>query len=85
MNDDDHEALAQFKRKVGGTAADQITDDMILGEWLIMSPAQRATELETLNQWFEHDSNSCDRKKARLLEFDRTVRQIDRELRKARR
>jgi hypothetical protein len=82
MSDDDHEAIAALKRKIAGTAADQITDDMLVGEWLIMSPSQRATELETLNQWFDHDSNSCDRKKAKLLEFDRKVRSIDRDLRR---
>jgi hypothetical protein len=79
--DDDPECIAALKRKIGGTLAHEVTDDMLIGEWLIMSPAQRATELETISQWVSH-SGSPDRKTARLLDFDRKVRTIDRELRK---
>ena len=83
MDDDQHDVIVDLKKRIGGSMADQVTDDMIAGEFLYMDPAARAETLLKTEQWVASDDGSDLHKRAQLLTLSRNMRKIDYAMRKA--
>jgi len=81
--DDEHPVLVDLKKRIGGSMADNISDDAISAEFLYMDPASRAEALYKTEQWVATDDLTDLRKKAQLMTLARNMRNIDYNMRKA--
>ena len=82
MSDNDHKIISEIKARVGGTMADQVTDEMITSEMLYLAPSDRADVLMRVDAWLG-DEDADLRKRAQLVNIRRNMREIDFEMRKA--
>jgi hypothetical protein len=83
FEDDQHPVIIDLKKRIAGTMADSVTDDMIAGEFLYMDPATRAETLLKTEQWAATDDGTDLRKRAQLLTLSRNMRNIDLAMRKS--
>lgn len=82
--DDEHEILVDLKKRIGGSMADQVTDDQISAEMLRMDPTTRAEVLLKSEQWLATEDTATGlRKRAQLMTFTRNLRDLDYAMRKA--
>lgn len=82
--DDEHEILVDLKKRIGGSMADQVTDDQISAEMLRMDPTARAEVLLKSEQWLATEDTATGlRKRAQLMNFTRTLRNLDYAMRKS--
>jgi hypothetical protein len=81
--DDEHPVLVDLKKRIGGTMADQVTDDALASEMLRMDPTSRADVLLRSEQWLATDDATDLRKRAQLMTFTRNLRNLDYSMRKA--
>lgn len=85
MSDDleyDHPVLADLKRRVGGSLADNISDEALANEFVYLDPSTRAEALMRADAWLAADDGTNLRKKAQFLNFTRQWRDTDRAMRK---
>jgi hypothetical protein len=83
FDDDQHPVIVDLKKRIGGSMADGVSDDMIAAEFLYMDPATRAETLLKTEAWAAHDDGTDLRKRAQLLTLSRNMRNIDYAMRKS--
>jgi hypothetical protein len=82
--DDEHQVLVDLKKRIGGSMADQIGDGDLAAEMLRLDPATRAEVLFKSEQWLATEDTATGlRKRAQLMNFTRSLRNLDYTMRKA--
>ena len=77
---EDHPLISHL---LAASGVDALPEESIAAELLFLDPATRSQVLHKTKGWIMEDDGVSLRRKAQLMNLDRQMRQIDRDMRKA--